>query len=183
MGSFQRLGRLGSARRAIGAAGRALARVSTGSLAALGILCVAVSMTGCYTYVPRPITEAAPNARVSAEINDVGRVALGEQIGSEVERIDGEIVQRSDSALQLMVSEVHYLNGTANKWEGQEVTLRPTYIKSLSQRTYSRQQSALAAIVIGGLIALAIAAAAFTGVFGGDPNRDPPGGGGPLPDS
>jgi hypothetical protein len=182
LGSFKWFGPAGSARRALGAAGRAVGRTSVSSLAAVGIVCVAASMTGCYTYVSRPIAEAAPKARVSAEITDVGRVALGEQVGSEVERIDGEIVQRSDSALQLMVSEVHYLNGTANKWEGQEVTLRPTYIKSLSQRTYSKQQSVLAAVVIGGLIALAIAAAAFTGLFGGDPNRDPPGGG-PPPES
>jgi hypothetical protein len=182
LGGFKWLGPAGSARRAIGVAGRALGWTSVSSLAAVGIVCVAASMSGCYTYVARPLGDAAPKARVSAEITDIGRVALGEQVGSEVERIDGEIVQRSDSALQLMVSEVHYLNGTANKWEGQEVTLRPTYIKSLSQRTYSKQQSVLAAVVIGGLIALAIAAAAFTGLFGGDPNRDPPGGG-PPPES
>jgi hypothetical protein len=128
------------------------------------------------------MAEAAPKDRVAADISDVGRVALGGQMGTEVARIEGEVVQRSDSAVQVMVSEVRYLNGTSNKWEGQEVTLHPQDIKTLSQRTYSKQQSVLAAIVVGGLIALAIAAAAFTGLFGGNQGQDKPGGG-PDPDS
>jgi hypothetical protein len=175
LGSFQRFGPVRSARHAVCVAGRAAARASISSLAAVGIVCLAASLTGCYTYVARPITDAAPKDRVSAEISDVGRVALGNQMGSEVERIDGEIVQRSDTAVHVMVSEVRYLDGTSNKWQGQEVTLRPQDIKTFSERTYSKQQSIIAAIVIGGLIALAIGAAAFTGIFGGDPGQDKPG--------
>ena len=175
MGSFQRFGPAGSARHAIRVASRTIARVSFSSLAAIGIVCVSVSLTGCYTYVKRPVTEAAPNTIVAAEISDAGRVALGGQMGSEVERIEGELVQRSDTAVQVMVTEVRYLNGTSNKWEGQEVTLRPQDIKTFSQRTYSKQQSVLMAIVLGGAIALAIAAAAFTGLLGGDPGQDKPG--------
>jgi hypothetical protein len=135
-------------------------------------------MTGCYVYVPRPISEAAPKAHVSAEITDVGRVALGEQVGSEVSRIDGEIVQKTDSAILLNVSEVRYLNGNANAWQGQEITLRPQDVKSLTQRTYSKQRSMLAAIAIGGLAALAILTAALTGVFSGGQGSDKPGDGG-----
>ena len=175
MGNFQRLGPAGSARHAIRVAGRTIARASVSSLAAIGIVCVSVSLTGCYTYVQRPIAEAAPNTRVAAEISDAGRIALGDQMGSEVARIEGDVVQKSDSTVHVMVSEVRYLNGTANKWEGQEVTLRPQDIKTFSQRTYSKQQSVIMAIVIGGAIALAIAAAAFTGLIGGDPGTDKPG--------
>lgn len=151
-------------------------------LSAIGIVCTIGSMTGCYTYVPRPISEATPNAQVSAEITDVGRVALGQQVGSEVARIDGEIVQKTDSALLLNVSEVRYLNGTANQWQGQEITLRSQDVKSLTQRTYSRQRSMLAAVALGGLAALAILTAALTGVFSGGQGPDKPGDGG-TPDT
>lgn len=182
MGRFRGFGPARSARHAIRVAGGTIARASVSSLAAVGILCVSVSLTGCYTYVQRPVAEAAPNTRVAAEISDAGRIALGEQMGSEVARIEGEVVQSSDSAMHLMVSEVRYLNGTSNKWEGQEVTLRPQDIKAFSQRTYSKQQSVIMAIVVGGAIALAIAAAAFTGLIGGNSGQDKPGPG-PDPDS
>jgi hypothetical protein len=151
-------------------------------LSAVGIVCTIGSMTGCYTYIRRPISEAAPKAQVSAEITDAGRIALGEQVGSEVARIDGEIVQRTDSALRVTVSEIRYLNGTSNQWQGQEVTLRPQDVKSLTQRTYSRQRSMLAAVALGGLAALAILTAALTGVFSGGQGQDKPGDGG-TPDS
>lgn len=174
----QRFGPFGSDHRAISATVQAVARGACSSLATVGIVCMIGSMTGCYTYLPRPISEAAPKAQVSAEITDVGRVALGARVGSEVARIDGEIVQRTDSALQLTVSEVRYLNGASNQWQGQEITLRPQDVKSLTQRTYSKQRSMLAVIAIGGLAALAILTAAFTGVFGGDSGSDKPGDGG-----
>lgn len=182
MDSSQGFAPLGSARRAFLAWGRAAAQAACSSLAAVGIASTIVLTTGCYTYLPRSISEAAPKAQVSAEITDVGRVALGEQVGSEVARIDGEIVQRTDSAFRLTVSEVRYLNGTSNQWQGQEITLRPQDVKSLRQRTYSKQRSMLAVIAIGGLAALAIVTSAITGVFGGGSGNDKPGDGG-NPDS
>jgi hypothetical protein len=136
------------------------------------------SMTGCYTYLPRPVSEAAPKAQISAEITDVGRVALGERVGPEVASMDGEVVQKTDSAILLNVSEVRYLNGTSNQWQGQEVTLRPQDVKSLSQRTYSKQRSMLAVVAIGGLAVLAVVTAAITGAFSGGSGTDKPGGGG-----
>ncbi|MEZ0260743.1 MAG: hypothetical protein ACAH80_07020 [Alphaproteobacteria bacterium] len=54
----------------------------------------------------RPVAEAAPNTRVAAEISDAGRIALGNQMGAEVARIEGEVMQNSDSAMHVMVSEV-----------------------------------------------------------------------------
>ncbi|HVS60254.1 MAG TPA: hypothetical protein VHE82_06145 [Gemmatimonadaceae bacterium] len=113
-------------------------------------------------------------AVVSAQISDVGRVALAEPVGSGVARIDGQVVQNGDTAIRLMVTEVRFLNGLSNKWQGQEVTLRPQDVNSVSQRTYSRQRT-VTAVIIGALIAVAIFTAGFTGLFSGDSSRDKPG--------
>ncbi len=80
-----------------------------------------------------------------------------------------------------MVTEVSFLNGTSNKWQGQEVTIRPLDVKTLSQRIYSRQRTVLAMIAIGGLIGLTVATKGFTNIFSGDPSTDGKGGG-PPPD-
>jgi len=112
---------------------------------------------------------------VAAEISDTGRVALAQQAGPEVARIEGQLVERSDSALRITVAEVRYLNGIANKWQGQDVTLRPQDVKVISQRTLSRRRTAIAAALLGGLVVGIVFNKNFTGLFSGDPNRDKPG--------
>jgi hypothetical protein len=167
--------------RAIRAVGRTTAVVAYRFLAAVGIASVMVTSAGCYTYPARATSDVNPPALVSVDVSDVGRVGLSDQMGTEVKRIEGQVVQRSDSALRLMVTEVSFLNGTANKWQGQEVTIRPIDVKALSQRTYSRQRTVLATLALGGLIALTIVTKGFTSLFSGDPSTDGKGGG-PPPD-
>ena len=150
-------------------------------LAALGIASVLVSSAGCYTYPPRTTSEVNPPALVAVDITDAGRVELSDQMGTEVKRIEGQVVQRSDSAIRLMVTEVSFLNGTSNKWQGQEVTIRPLDVKTLSQRTYSRQRTMIAVLGIAGLIGLTIVTKGFANIFSGDPSTDGKGGG-PPPD-
>lgn len=112
---------------------------------------------------------------VTADITDVGRVALGERVGAEVMRIEGKVVQRSDTAFRLMVSEVVYLNGLSNHWQGQEVSLRTQDVKSVSQRTFSTSRTAImvGAVVAGALFA--IFGLSFLGLTSGDSSRDKPG--------
>jgi hypothetical protein len=150
-------------------------------VAALGIASMVASSTGCYTYPARAATEVNPPALVSVDVSDTGRVELSEQMGNEVKRIEGQVVQRSDSSLRLMVTEVSFLNGTSNKWQGQEVTIRPLDVKAISQRTYSQQRTMVAALVLVGLIGLTIVTKGFSNIFSGDPSTDGKGGG-PPPD-
>lgn len=152
------------------AAGRAVVVGSYRMLAATGIVSFAWLMTGCYTYPVRPLTEVTPPAIVSAEISDVGRVALSEAVGTGVSRVDGKVVQ-NDSALRLMITQVQFMNGIASKWQGQELSLRPVDVRTVSQRTFSRQRTTIFG-VLASLAAAAAFAAGFTGFFSGDPSND-----------
>ena len=154
-------------------AGRALFLGAWRFVAACGIASL-VAMRAGYSYPSRPLAQVTPAAVVSATINDVGRVALSEPVGSGIDRISGQVVQQEDTAVRLMVSEVHFLNGLSNKWSGQEVTLRPQYVTSVSQRTYSKQRT-MAAVIIGALLAATAFAASFTGLFSGNSGQDKPG--------
>jgi hypothetical protein len=168
---------MGSARRICRVASRALLAGSCRLLGASGIAAFAAAVTGCYTYPSRSLVEVPPTAVVSAQISDVGRVALAEPVGSGVDRIDGQVVQNADTAIRLMVTQVRFLNGLSNKWQGQELTLRPLDVKSVSQRTFSRQRT-VTAMVIGALAAAALLRVGFTGLFSGEPSDgklpDPP---------
>ena len=159
-----------SARRVTRAACRLLRRGVVLSLSGGGIAAVTVSLSGCYTYAPQSFSAVRPGATLAAEITDVGRLALQPQIGSEVALVQGQVIERSDAELHLTVSEVRFLGGVSNPWQGQEVRLRPEDVKTLIQRTYSKRRTTLMAIGVAGFAALAILTAALAGVFSGDAN-------------
>ncbi len=145
-------------------------------LIAAGIASTALWSTGCYTYAPKSPSEVVPRTVVAAEISDVGRIALAQQVGPEVARIEGEVVQRSDTSLRMMVSQVSYLGGLLNKWQGQEVALRTQDMKFVFERKLSRGRTALAAAMAGGLVVFALSSKTFRGIFTGGTGPDKPGG-------
>jgi len=159
-------------RRALSAAGRALGVNLYRTIASLGIASTVVWTSGCYSYAVRPVSEISPNASVTADINDAGRVALGERVGPEVMQLEGKVVQRSDTSVRLLVSHVTYLNGTTEEWQGQEVGLRVQDVKTVTQRTFSRSRTALliGAMAVG--LVAAILSLNFLGITSGDPNND-----------
>ncbi|HUQ47972.1 MAG TPA: hypothetical protein VM053_06985 [Gemmatimonadaceae bacterium] len=168
-------------RRAVSAAGRESGVILCRTLASLGIASTILWTSGCYSYAVRPVSEVSQNAIVTADINDVGRVALGDRAGPEVLRVEGKVVQRSDSSMRLLVSQVSYLNGDTQEWQGQELALRAQDVKVVSQRTFSRSRTALliGAIVVG--FVATVLTLNFLGITNGDTNRDK--GGDPPPES
>lgn len=164
----------GVVRRALSATGRVLAVNCCRGIMAAGVAATALWTSGCYSYLPTSGLDVSPNATVSADISDVGRVALAERVGAEVASIEGSVVARPDTSVRIVVSEVRYLNGLSNQWQGQEVSLRPQDVKLLSQRTFSRSRTT---IMIGAVIAgalLTILGLNFLGITSGDPSRDKP---------
>jgi hypothetical protein len=168
-------------RRALRAAGRILGVNIYRSVASLGIASTVVWTSGCYTYAVKPVSDIGQNATVAIDVNDVGRVALDQRVGPEVKKVEGKVVQHSDSSVQLLVSRVTLLNGATEEWQGQELSLRAQDIKSLTQKTFSRSRTALfvGAVAVG--FVATILGLKFLGVTSGDPNRDK--GGEPPPES
>jgi hypothetical protein len=71
------------------------------------------------------------------------------------------------------------LNGVSDQWQGQEVSLRPQDVKTVTKRTFSRGKTALlvGAMVVG--LAVTILSLNFLGITSGDPSPDKGGGGNP----
>jgi len=142
------------------------------ALGAVGVAGTALSLSGCYSLVAKTPSQVMPGGVVVAEISDVGRVALVPQIGSEVAGIQGQVFNKSDSTVELKVSQVRFLSGVSSPWQGQQATLRTQDIKSLKERTFSRRRSMIAAAAMAGMALIAITAAGFAGVFNGDGGPD-----------
>lgn len=135
----------------------------------------AVALTvqmGCYSYLP--VQSAPPaNGATAVVINDKGRLALNERMGSLVERIEGQITGRSNGMVTMAVHRVVDVRGNTSTWTGEQVTIPEDGIMGYRARKISKIKTAL-------LIGVSVAVVIFTlgtslDVFG-DPKGDEPSG-------
>jgi hypothetical protein len=108
---------------------------------------------------------------VLLELNDRGRVGMGESVGTAARAIEGTLRTDPDSVYALTVESVLYLNGQTNRWTGEAVNVQKDFVGTLRERHFSRSRTFLtAAGIVGGAIAL-IATRGLLG--GGNTDRDP----------
>ena len=140
------------------------------------ILATLTSLTvlpGCY--VQAPLTGVPqPGTPVLLDLNDRGRVALGDSIGPSAARISGLVERGSDSAYVLRVSSVQYLNGQTNQWSGEPLTIRSDLVGRARTREYSRKRTwALGIGAVATVVAFALSQDLF-GSGGIGKSTDPP---------
>ena len=134
-------------------------------------------LAGCY--VNRPLLdsrpEPAPGTRLVIELTDVGRVAMAPQVGPDVGRVEGALIQRSDSQYVLGVSKVFGLYGALQKWEGEQMAFPAPYVRRLYERRFSLARTL---VVAGGMTVGLVVLGVSTSLLGGGGNDS---GGGPTP--
>lgn len=100
--------------------------------------------SGCYAYGPAP-ANAMPGTRVLLELNDRGRVGLGDSIGPRGGILEGTVQSNSDSAYSLRMERVEYLNGQSNAWNGESLVVPKEFIGNARERTFSAGRTWLVA--------------------------------------
>lgn len=130
-------------------------------------------LSACYSAVPVE-TVTAPGSTLLLDLNDRGRVALGDSIGPSAARIEGVLATRSDSNYVLRVSSVQYLNGQSNRWSGEPLTIPADLVGRARERRFSRARTyGLAAGIVATIVAVVTSTDLFgTGGLGRNP--DPP---------
>jgi hypothetical protein len=131
--------------------------------------------SGCYVYPP-VVTTPSPGVELRLDLNDRGRVALGNLIGPSAVNVEGVLQSPPDTAYVLDVTSVTYLRGQTNKWSGEPVRVSKEFVANTTQRTLSKSRTWLTATAMVAGVAVLIASRALTG--GGTANPDPGGGGG-----
>ncbi len=134
-------------------------------------------LNGCYTYKRVAATQPPQGTEVSLTITDQGRVGLGDRMGSGVRRVNGRVVNPSDSAWVVRVSSVEMLAGGKSHWSGEEVRLPRAYVGEVATREFSRKKTWLAAgITIGALAATIGAVSLIASGYEGSDTKPPPDG-------
>jgi hypothetical protein len=137
----------------------------------------ALLAAGCYTYTPVASTPP-PSIELAVDLTDRGRVAAAPDIGPSVTRVEGSLIDVSDTAYVLAVRNVMGQSGVRTRWSGERVALSRDYVARTFERRFSRSRTTL---VVSGVVA-AVGAFFFgknlLGIGGGDAS-DRPGGGDP----
>ena len=121
-------------------------------------------------YAPAPM-QPAPGTMLSFDINDQGRVGLGDSVGSSVAAVEGLLRAQTDSAFVINVGSVTYLSGQTARWAGEPIGVNRNYIMRVRERRFSRGRTMLAT---GTGIAAVVAFALTRDLFGiGTPQREP----------
>ena len=132
-------------------------------------------LTACYQYVPVVTTQLPAGTRVSLGLTDPGRGALADAVGPGVQRIEGQLLNTSDTAVVLSVLAVQHVDlGVPVKWRGERVAISRDFVRDVREWRISKGRSFLLAglIVVGAIAASTIAISGF----GSDPGSDrPPG--------
>jgi hypothetical protein len=137
------------------------------------LLAGVTSLGGCYTYTP-VVSTPAPGSALVLDLNDRGRLTLGDSIGPSASTVEGLVQAASDSQYVLRVSAVRYLNGQSNKWAGEPHTLRTDFVGRARERSYSRARTW--ALGIGAAAAVLVLALSTDLLGSGTPKRttEPP---------
>jgi hypothetical protein len=138
-------------------------------------LATAVSLTGCYAFIPSTSATLPERTPVTVELTMGGTVALADVVGQNVIEVEGAIVRSSADSLVMAVEHTYTTQRQKFSSSGTEVSLPRSYIQVVKVRTFSRKRTVL---LIAGTIA-GSAVAATLGTAGGSSSGDG-GGGGPI---
>jgi hypothetical protein len=150
--------------------------------ALIAITLLLPQLTACYQYVPVVTTQLPSGTRVSLGLTDPGRVALADAVGPGVERIEGQLLSTTDTAVVVSVLAVQHVDlGVPVKWRGERVAISRSFVSDVREWRISKGRSwLLAALVLAGAVAASTIAIAG---FGSDPPSDRPGGDDPGQDA
>ena len=99
---------------------------------------------------------------VAFDISDVGRVALGGQMGPEIGQIEGLMLQKDSADYLVAVETVHFLRGGEQVWRGEHVHIKPAYVSTVYEKHFSKTRTVIASVASGVIVA-AIFGRAITG--------------------
>lgn len=133
-------------------------RLTAGLCAGLLLL-----QTACHTFLPLQDQAPVPQSHVAIVLNDRGRALMADRLGETIDRVEGVLVESSETAVRLQVSRTVSLQGSTATWVGEEVVVQREGVRGFRARQFSRGRTAMFSIaavvglvVIGGVLTLLV---------------------------
>jgi hypothetical protein len=139
--------------------------------AGIAVVLLLPYLSGCYQLVPVAGAALPGGAEASVTLTDLGRVALAPELGNGVRRLDGQVVESSDTSLVMSVRAVHYADVSGSwTWSGEPIAISRAHIAEARERRLSQTRSVL--MVAAALVGVALTSLIVISGMGGDPPTD-----------
>jgi hypothetical protein len=113
-------------------------RVTLNRLMLLGILAAA---SACYNEVSIGLSVPQPQARVVAQLTDVGADRLAHTIGVGATEVEGIVAAADDSMWQLYLLRVDQRGGASTLWNRELVTFPRSMLTNASEKRLDKKKS------------------------------------------
>jgi hypothetical protein len=127
------------------------------------------TLAGCYAQKPIGVAVPAPNARVVAQLTDLGQAEMANALGPGAYEVEGDVYEATPDTVKLLMRRVEQRGGFSTTWKQEMVAFPRATLNNVSVKTLSTQRSWIAAIgITAGVIALS---RLIGGLAGGIPDR------------
>ena len=132
----------------------------------------------CYNTTPIVGVATLPAGLVTIQVNERGRLLVGNKLGSLVDKVVGRIVRADSLNVEVAVETAQDVRGGLARWGGEKFTIPRDGIDTMNEKKASRWRTGL---LLGGIVVgLIVGLLTINGSsFGGDSGQ-PPGGGEPI---
>jgi hypothetical protein len=78
---------------------------------------------------------------MAMDVNDLGRLALGGQMGPEIAHIEGRLVSKESDEYEISVKSIKLIRGGDQVWNGERIRIRKEYISQTYERHFSKSKT------------------------------------------
>jgi hypothetical protein len=122
-----------------------------------GCIALVELLAGCYVLQPASGAGPEPGTLMAMDVNDLGRLALGGQMGPEIAHIEGRLLNKQGDEYQISIKSVKLIRGGSQVWNGETVTIKKEYISQTYERHFSKSQTlALSAVFVATVYYIAV---------------------------
>ena len=131
-----------------------------------------VALQGCYESLPLRQGVAPETGRVELVLNDQGRAALSERLGTMVEKVEGQLLSQQADAYTISVVRVSQINGNSALWNGEQVTVLKAHTVGFQVRQLNKMRTVSLAVAVTAAAVVLFFGKALVG--GGTDDKTPP---------
>jgi hypothetical protein len=112
---------------------------------------------------------------VQLVLNDKGRVAVSDKLGSAVDKVEGTITAQNSDSYTIAVSQVYQIGGNTSKWNGEPVTIAKEGTMGYRIHRFNQKRTVVLAVAIVAAVTVFLVTTGLKGSGTGDSSSGPGG--------
>ena len=129
---------------------------------------LALLLQGCYETLPLQQGPPPATAGVQLVLNDKGRLAVSDKLGSAVDKVEGTLTAQNSDSYTIAVSQVYQLGGSASKWNGEPVTITKDGTVGYQVHRFNQTRTVVLAAALAAAVVVFLVSAGLKGSGTGD---------------